>query len=37
MMYPEAVLADTIYRTHENRVYCKGFGIRINGPRLKGH
>jgi IS5 family transposase len=32
--YPEAVLADQIYRNHDNRVYCKKFGIRISGPRL---
>src|SRR5699024_10680939 len=32
--YPEAVLADTIYRTRENRAYCKGRGIRLSGPRL---
>jgi len=34
MDVPEAVLADTIYRTHENRVYCKEFGIRISVPRI---
>lgn len=32
--YPEAVLADTIYRTRENRKYCKDLGIRLSGPRL---
>jgi hypothetical protein len=32
--YPEAVLADQIYRNHENRAYCKKLGIRISGPRL---
>jgi len=32
--YPEAVLADTIYRTRENRAYCKEHGIRLSGPRL---
>ena len=32
--YPEAVLADTIYRTRENRAYCKEHGIRLSGPKL---
>ncbi len=32
--YPEAVLADTIYRTRENRKFCKELGIRLSGPRL---
>lgn len=32
--YPEAVLADTIYRTRENRAYCKERGIRLSGPKL---
>lgn len=32
--YPEAVLADTIYRTRENRNYCKKHGIRLSGPKL---
>src|SRR5690625_3552541 len=32
--YPEAVLADTIYRTRENRTYCKERGIRLSGPKL---
>jgi len=32
--YPEAVLADTIYRTRENRKLCKGLGIRLSGPKL---
>lgn len=32
--YPEAVLADTIYRTRENRAYCKKLGIRLSGPKL---
>jgi len=32
--YPEAILADTIYRTRENRAYCKGLGIRLSGPKL---
>ena len=32
--YPEAVIADQIYRTRENRAYCKGHGIRLTGPPL---
>ena len=32
--YPERVLADTIFRTRENRRYCKEHGIHLNGPRL---
>lgn len=32
--YPEAVLADTIYRTRENRKYCQDYGIRLSGPKL---
>lgn len=32
--YPEAVLADTIYHTQENRTYCKKHGIRLSGPKL---
>ncbi len=32
--YPERVLADQIYRTRENRNYCKDHGIRISGPEL---
>lgn len=32
--YPEAVLADTIYRTRENRKYCQTHGIRLSGPKL---
>lgn len=32
--YPERVLADQIYRTRENRAYCKGHGIRLSGPKL---
>lgn len=33
-MYPERVLADTIYRNRENRKYCQCRGIRMSGPRL---
>ena len=32
--YPKRVLADTIYRTRENLLYCKKHGIHLNGPRL---
>ena len=32
--YPEAVLADTIYRNRENRAFCKEQGIRLSGPKL---
>jgi hypothetical protein len=32
--YPEAVLADKIFRTRENLRYCKSLGIRLSGPRL---
>ena len=32
--YPQAVLVDQIYRTRENRKFCKMNGIRINGPKL---
>ncbi|WP_192600439.1 transposase [Sporosarcina limicola] len=32
--YPEAVLADTIYRTRENRQHRKDLGIRLSGPKL---
>jgi IS5 family transposase len=32
--YPERVLVDQIYRTSENRRYCREHGIRISGPKL---
>jgi hypothetical protein len=32
--YPESVHADRIYRTIENRTWCKERGIRISGPPL---
>lgn len=32
--YPERVLADQIYRTRDNRDYCKKHGIRLSGPKL---
>ncbi len=32
--YPEAILADKIYRTRENLRFCKLCGIRLSGPSL---
>lgn len=32
--YPEAILADHIYRNRENRRFCKEKGIRLSGPGL---
>ncbi len=32
--YPKRVLADQIYRTRENRSYCKEHGIRLSEPKL---
>jgi transposase, IS5 family len=32
--YPEAVLADKIYRTRANRKWCNDKGIRLSGPAL---
>jgi hypothetical protein len=32
--YPESVHVDKIYRTRENRAWCKERGIRISGPPL---
>ena len=32
--YPERILADQIYRTRENRSFCKENGIRLSGPKL---
>ncbi|WP_144029152.1 transposase, partial [Paenibacillus rigui] len=32
--YPEAVLADQIYRNRENLAFCKARGIRLSGPQL---
>lgn len=32
--YPEAVLADQIYRNRDNRAFCKKHGIRLSGPAL---
>ena len=32
--YPESVHVDRIYRTRENRAWCRERGIRISGPPL---
>jgi hypothetical protein len=32
--YPEAVLADKLYRNRDNLNYCKARNIRLSGPRL---
>ncbi|CAM4027620.1 hypothetical protein ALCH109712_16985 [Alkalicoccus chagannorensis] len=32
--YPEAVLADQLYRTRENRRFCQKRKIRLSGPKL---
>ena len=32
--YPESVHADKIYRTQDNRHFCKARGIRLSGPPL---
>ncbi|MDA3950372.1 MAG: IS5 family transposase [Spirochaeta sp.] len=32
--YPKTIQADAIYRTRENRHYCKERGIRLGGPPL---
>jgi len=32
--YPEAVLADKIFRTRENLAWCAERGIRLSGPKL---
>jgi hypothetical protein len=32
--YPQSVHADAIYRTKENRAFCKERGIRLSGPPL---
>lgn len=32
--YPEAILADKLYRNRENLRYCKEHGIRLSGPKL---
>ncbi|NER04043.1 MAG: transposase [Okeania sp. SIO3C4] len=33
--YPESVHADKIYRTRENRKFCKEKGIRMSGPPVR--
>jgi transposase, IS5 family len=33
-VYPESIHVDRIYRTRENRAFCKERGIRISGPPL---
>ena len=33
-VWPEAILADTIYRNRENRRFCKQHDIRLSGPKL---
>jgi hypothetical protein len=32
--YPEAIMADKIYRNRKNLEYCKTNGIRLSGPKL---
>lgn len=32
--YPERVLVDQIYRTRDNRNFCKKYHIRLSGPKL---
>jgi hypothetical protein len=32
--YPQSVHADKIYRTRDNRKFCKKHGIRLSGPPL---
>lgn len=32
--YPEHLLADQIYRTRDNRKFCKFHGIRLSGPKF---
>ena len=32
--YPERILVDKIYRSKDNRAFCKSHGIRISGPKL---
>jgi hypothetical protein len=33
-VYPQAVLADELYRNRANLAFCKAHGIRLSGPRL---
>lgn len=32
--YPEAILADRIYRNKDNLAFCKKYNIRLSGPKL---
>ena len=32
--YPVSIHVDAVYRTRENRAYCKEKGIKMNGPAL---
>lgn len=32
--YPQAVLADKLYRNRTNLAFCKEYGVRLSGPRL---
>jgi hypothetical protein len=32
--YPESVHADQVYRTRDNRAFCRERGIRLSGPQL---
>jgi hypothetical protein len=32
--YPEAIMADKIYRNRDNLEFCKSNGIRLSGPKL---
>ncbi|MCI9507352.1 MAG: transposase [Oscillospiraceae bacterium] len=32
--YPSAVLADRIYQTRRNKIFCTQLGIRLSGPPL---
>ena len=32
--YPEHLLADQIYRTRDNRNFCRAHGIRLSGPKI---
>ena len=33
--YPGRLLVDQIYRTRDNRAFCKQYGIRMSGPKLE--
>jgi hypothetical protein len=32
--YPKQVLADKLYQTRDNRMFCKNLGIKMSGPKL---